>query len=233
MLFASLLTFIAVACMAVGLFLEHARFLPAHVAAAGGGLLFGLSLFFVVPEVAESAGQAPAWLLTVGVCGVLILLDRLLFHDGQTHGHVVGPLLAATAIHSFFDGWTVRAVAINPLANITVAFGLALHKAPEGLAVGWISRRSIPNVWNALAAGLAVELMTLVGAAVEPRASRSGEATFGPWWSAVVLSIIAGSFLFLGIHAVLPNRRRISVVGTFVAALALVACASRVMEAGI
>lgn len=226
MVIASLVTLIAVACVAAGLFLEHARFLPAHIAAAGGGLLFGLSLFWLVPEVAESAGQTPAWLLAIGVCGFLILLDRMLLHGGQMHGHIIGPLLAATAIHSFVDGWSVRAIAINPLANLAVALGLALHKAPEGLAVGWISRRSIPSLWRAMAAGMAVELMTLAGAIVEPSASRSGLAAFGPWWSSTVLSIIAGSFLFLGIHAVLPNRRRFSVVGTFLGALVLVACAS-------
>lgn len=230
MVVASLLTLIAIACVAAGLFVGRTAFLPAHVAAAGGGLLFGLSLFWVLPEVAESAGPTPAWVLTLGVCGLLILLDRMLLHDGHARGHVLAPLLIATAVHSFVDGWSVRAIAINPLANLAVALGLALHKGPEGLAVGWICRRSISSLWKAAAAALAVEFMTLVGAWVEPRASRSALQAFGPWWTSLVLSFIAGSFLFVGIHAVLPNRRRLSVVGTFFLSLALVACASRIKQ---
>ncbi len=230
MVIASVLTLIALCSVTAGLFLEHARFMPAHVAAAGGGLLFGLSLFWVVPEVAENAGRTPAWLLAVGVCGLLIFLDRIVIHEAETPGHIVWPLLIATAIHSFVDGWSIRAIAINPLANTAVALGLALHKAPEGLAVGWISRRSFSNLAKATAAGMAVEAMTLAGAIAEPGASRSGQAAFGAWWTSVVLSIIAGSFLFLGIHAVLPNRKRASVIGTFLATLALVACASLVRD---
>lgn len=230
MVVASLLTVIALACVGAGLFLGRTPFLPAHVAAAGGGLLFGLSLFWVLPEVAQSAGRMPAILLALGVCGLLVLIDRMLLHDGHAHGHVLLPLLAATAVHSFIDGWSVRAIAINPLANLAVALGLALHKGPEGLAVGWICRRSIPNLWKASVVALGVELMTLLGAWVEPRASRSGVQEFGDWWTVFVLSVISGTFLFIGIHTVLPNKKRLSVVGTFLVSLALVACASHVRE---
>jgi len=226
MAIASLLTLLALAGAGVGLFMAHVRFLPAHIAAAGGGLLFGLSLFWVVPEVAEGAGRATAWMIAIGVCSGLILLDRVLLHEGHAPGHIIVPLLAATAIHSFIDGWSIRAVGVNALTNAALGIGLALHKAPEGLAVGWICRRSIPSLITASFATVAVELMTLVGAAVEPIANRSGLAAFGHWWTATVLSVIAGSFLFLGVHAVLPNRKRFSVMSAFGAALLLVACAS-------
>ncbi len=226
MLAASLLTLLALAGVAAGLFMGHVRFLPAHVAAAGGGLLFGLSLFWVVPEAAEDAGQAAAWIMAIAVCGLLLLADRMLLHKGQASKHVIGTLLVATAIHSFLDGWSIRAIAGNPFTNVTVTLGLALHKGPEGLAVGWISRRSIPRLWKAIVASSGVELMTLAGAAVQPIANQSGRAAFGPAWTAGVLSVIAGSFFFLGVHAILPNRKRLSVMVAFVGAFTLVACAS-------
>ncbi|MBV8551230.1 MAG: hypothetical protein JOY54_08005 [Acidobacteriaceae bacterium] len=228
MAIASLLTLLALAGVAAGLFMAHVRFLPVHLAAAGGGLLFGLSLFWVVPEIAESAGHAVAWSLVVAVCGALVFADRVLLHEIEEAGHVVGPLLAAAAVHSFVDGWSVRAIAGNPLKDAALALGLALHKAPEGLALGWICRRSLPAIWEAAAISVSIELLTLVGAAIEPAASRSGTAAFGPWWTAGVLSVIAGSFLFLGLHAILPNRKRPSVIGAFVGTLVLVACASLV-----
>ncbi|MBV9157219.1 MAG: hypothetical protein JO097_13230, partial [Acidobacteriaceae bacterium] len=139
-------------------------------------------------------------------------------------GHaVIGPLLAATAAHSFLDGWSVRLFTGQPVASIAVPLGLGLHKIPEGLAVGWIARKSMASPWKAAAAGLAVEAMTLVGAWAEPKVDASGAARFGALWSAAVLAIIAGSFLFLGLHAVLPVRRRAGVIAVFVGAMVVVA----------
>jgi zinc transporter ZupT len=54
-------------------------------------------------------------------------------------------------------------------------------------------------------------------------ADRTAGARFGPWWTASVLSVIAGAFLFLGFHAVFPNWKRKPVVLTFIVTLALVA----------
>jgi zinc transporter ZupT len=108
------------------------------------------------------------------------------------------------------------------LTNVAVPVGLALHKVPEGLALGWIARRTVPSHWKAALAGSSVEILTVVGALIEPRANTAGAATFGPWWSATVLAVIAGGFLFLGLHAVLPNWRRLGVVAVFVVTLLLV-----------
>jgi zinc transporter ZupT len=217
------LTLLAFAGIACGLFLDRFLRLSDRLSAAGGGLLFGIAIFWVVPEIAEGAGWLVGILLVVAACGGVAGLDRLLLHTGHSPRHgVVGPLLAATAVHSFLDGWSVRALAIQPVANIAAPLGLGLHKIPEGLALGWIVRRSIASKWKAAGAAGAVELMTLAGAFVEPRAYRSGTAAFGGWWSAVVLAIIAGSFLFLGLHALLPARKRADVVAAFIATLGLV-----------
>jgi zinc transporter ZupT len=217
------LTLLAFAGIAGGFFLDHFLGLSDHLAAIGGGLLFGIALFWVLPEIAEGAGWLAAFLLAVAACGVLAGIDRLLTHTGHSPRHgVVGPLLAATAVHSFLDGWSVRAFTVQPLANVAVPLGLAFHKIPEGLALGWIVRRSIAGTWKAVAAAAGAELLTVAGAFVEPRAYESGTAAFGGWWSAGVLSIIAGSFLFLGIHALAPGRKRASVVAVFLGTLAVV-----------
>jgi hypothetical protein len=75
----------------------------------------------------------------------------------------------------------------------------------------------------AVGVSVAVELVTLLGAFVEPAANRSGAAVFGHWWTAAVLAVIAGSFLFLGFHTVLPNRKNTGVVAIFFTALAATA----------
>jgi hypothetical protein len=50
-----------------------------------------------------------------------------------------------------------------------------------------------------------------------------GTAQFGGGWPAAVLAIIAGSFLFLGFHAVLPHWKKASVLVVFAATMVLVA----------
>lgn len=217
------LTLLAFAGIAAGLLLGHTWTLSHHLAAIGGGVLFGIALFWVIPEIAEGSGWVAGVALTLGACCALAGLDWLMSHSGHSPRHgVVGPLLAATAVHSFLDGWSVRAFAVQPVADIAVPLGLALHKIPEGLALGWIARRSFSRTWKAAGAAAAVEVLTLAGALIEPRANKSGIAAFGAGWSAVVLAIIAGSFLFLGVHALVPARKRAGVVLLFVITLAAV-----------
>jgi len=214
-----LLTTLALFGVLAGSVLGQSRTLSAHLAAAGGGLLSGICLFWLLPEIAGVSGWIAGCALAGLACATLLLLDRYLAHVGLSPRHgVVGPLLAATSIHSFLDGWSVRALAIQPLTSVAVPIGLALHKVPEGLALGWILRKATHSTSRAVLAGAAVELLTVIGASVEPRADRSGVATFGSWWTAVVLSIVAGTFLFLGFHTVVPERKKAGVVPIFVAA---------------
>ncbi|MBV9761464.1 MAG: hypothetical protein JO340_12940 [Acidobacteriaceae bacterium] len=214
------LTLLAFAGVGAGLLLGHTWRLSHHLAAIGGGVLCGIALFWVIPEIAESFGWIGSASLAIGACCALAALDWLLSHSEHSpRNGIAGPLLAATAIHSFLDGWSVRAFAIQPVADVAVPIGLALHKIPEGLALGWIARRSFLKVGKAVAAAAAVEAFTLAGAVIEPRANRSGVAAFGEGWSAAVLAVIAGSFLFLGVHALAPARKRAGVVGLFVITL--------------
>jgi zinc transporter ZupT len=224
MAIAWMLTLLACAGIGVGVLLGSSGRLSDHLAAAGGGLLFGISLFRIIPEIAESSGWLMAVALSAVACCGLIALDRILIHTGHSPRHgVMGPLLAAAAAHSFLDGWSVRALSVQPFANIAVPLGLALHKLPEGIALGWIVRRSTSKRFQSGVIAGAVEMMTIVGAWVEPRANASGTAAFGMWWSDAVLAIIAGGFLFLGVHALVPARTRRGVVPIFLAAVAITA----------
>ena len=218
-----LLTLLALAGVIAGVRLGQARTLSSHIAAAGGGLLFGIALFWVIPEIAEISGWTAAYLLPVLAGGALLAADRLLIHGRHSPRQgVVGPLLAATAVHSFLDGWSVRALSGPAMTSMAVTLGLALHKVPEGLALGWIARRVSSSVWRAALAAGAVELLTLAGAFVEPWANESGSVTFGSWWTTGMLTVISGSFLFLGFHALWPSWRRPGVLVVFLASLVLI-----------
>jgi zinc and cadmium transporter len=202
-----LLTLLAWGGVVAGLFLGQWHRASSHLAAAGGALLFGIALFLVIPEIAGRLGWAAAFGLALAVCCVLMLLDRLLRHGSHSAREVIGALLTATAVHSFLDGWSLRAFSVQPFASVAVPLGLALHKVPEGLALGLITRRSMSSISKALAVSAGVEGLTLIGALIEPGVNASGTAKFGNWWTAIVLAIVAGSFLFLGYHTFLENRR--------------------------
>lgn len=217
MLIAWLITALAIAGIFGGV-LGHVRLPSAPLAAAGGGLLVGICIFWLMPEIVPITGFFRAVVLLAAVCAFLLTIDRTLGHRFML------PLLAATALHSFLDGWALRTLAIRPLENIAVPIGLALHKIPEGLALGWIVRKWLPNAAAAVALASAVELMTPLGSFVEPYADRNGLAMFGSFWTAIVLAIVGGSFLFLGLHAVLPERRKGNIVVIFFATFAVVGC---------
>ncbi len=226
-----LLTLLALGGVIAGVLLGQPRRFSSYLAAAGGGLLLGITLFWLMPEIAATTGWAWAFGLAFGAGGVMALFDRFLNHgDHALRSGLAGPLLAAAAIHSFLDGWSVRVLAGQPVAALVVPLGLALHKVPEGLALGWITR-NVMSMRRAIAVSGAVEAVTLAGALVEPRANQTGAAEFGTWWTAIVLAVISGSFLFLAFHAVAPARRKAGVIPLFIATLLVVAAAAA-MERG-
>jgi zinc transporter ZupT len=215
-----LLTLLAVGGVIGGVMLGQTRFWTSQLGAAGGGLLFGIALFWLVPEIAEISGWLGAAALALAGCVLIAGLDALLMHTGHSpRSGAIGPLLAATAVHCFLDGWSVRALGGRPMTDLAVAIGLALHKIPEGLALGWVLRRSLQLPRTAMLLGSTVELLTALAAFVEPKANNSGIATLGAWWTAGVLAVISGSFLYLGFHVVIPERNKRGVVPLFAATL--------------
>jgi zinc transporter ZupT len=224
------LTLLAWAGIIAGVFLGQSRAPSAHIAAAGGGLLFGMALFWLLPEMAETVGWPAALLLITFGCAVLWVLDRTLLHrHNHNHGQsgaVAVPLLAAAAVHSLIDGWSVQVFSREALAEVAVPLGLALHKIPEGVALGLLTRKSVSTAWKALTLAGAVEAMTLVGAWIEPRADLSGKALFGAGWSEMVLGIVAGTFLYLGLHTMVPARGRRGILPVFLSGTASVGIAA-------
>ena len=62
----------------------------------------------------------------------------------ELHGFA-GPLIVAAALHSFLDGWSIATVQLGvPLGlRVAVPLAIALHKLPEGIALGGILRASL------------------------------------------------------------------------------------------
>lgn len=194
-----------------------------------GGLLIGVAAFGLIPELASDMGWMKSLLLVALGYLLLKVLDSFAFsvcpscahdhaHDDcaeQLHGFAA-PLLLATAFHAFVDGWGLVAVQQGVFtAGTRAAFAAALflHKIPEGLALGTITRASIHRAGKALALCAAVEMATIAGGAA------------GYWltpanWVGYPLAMAGGTFLFLGVHAVHGDWKHRGARTAFIPALA-------------
>ncbi len=206
---------LACAGAAVGTRLEEAPRLSSPLLRASGILLILISAVWVLPEVAVAHG----WILSVacaaGGLALLWVVDRFLYpvcpacshsHDHAgcatpLHGFAV-PLLAATSIHSFFDGWALASSqGANEAVRAAFLLGIALHKVPEGLALGAILRASLESHSRSLLAAIAAEGMTLAGGALA-----IGLEMHSAHWTGALLAVAAGMFIYLGWHSIEGGR---------------------------
>lgn len=224
-----LATGVAIAAAAAGVeLLAHAKHARVLIPLSGG-LLIGVALFGLIPELVLDMG----WLRGI-VCvgaGYLLLhvLDRFAFpvcpgcahdhsHEGcaETLHGFAAPLLIAIAIHAWVDGWglvTVERNAHTPGAGTALAAALLLHKIPEGLALGTMLRASVGREWTALALCALVELSTIGGGAAGLWLTPAG-------WVSYPLAVAGGTFLFLGVHAIDSDWKRHGARPAFIPAIA-------------
>jgi zinc transporter ZupT len=220
---------------------RKAQGVPRVVLPFSAGILLGVALFGLLPELAGQAGWAVSLVLFSAGYGLLILVDRHVFpvcptcahdHDHHTcseelHGFAV-PLLAAAAIHSFLDGWSVAtAQQVAPLGlRVAVPLAVILHKIPEGIALGGIMCAAIGPRPAALVASVLAEGCTMLGAGagllLAPR--------LGSGWILYPLGLTAGWIFYLGFHAVHEEWKRRGAAPAFVSALTGVAGAAAIQR---
>ena len=82
--------------------------------------------------------------------------------DTELHGFAA-PLIGAAAVHSFLDGWSIATAQLAvPLGlRIAVPLAVALHKLPEGIALGGILRAAVKSRRAALGWCIVAEGATL------------------------------------------------------------------------
>ena len=213
---ALLATLVAALGAILGVSLTGARGNTRLVVSFSGGLLLGIATFGLLPEVWREIGPASAASLFLAGYVLLMVIDRNFYpvcpscshdhnHDAcatALHGFAA-PLIVATSFHAFIDGWGISTSQWSSVgAALPVA--LALHKLPEGVALGALLRASEPTRWRSLGAALVVESMTLGGAvaglSLAPHVSV--RSLHYP------LAMAGGCFCYLGFHAVHGEWRR-------------------------
>ncbi len=232
-----MLTLAALAGSAVGIWLIGTPLLARRVVPFSGGVLVGISLFWVMPELAGRFGwfAGPGWLLVGLAC--LWLINRYVSplcptcahgheHDSCTrrlHGFAA-PLIGAAAVHALIDGWGLAA-SLNEAAGSlgeAVFLGIALHKIPEGLAMGVILRAALGSWRTAMAGAAAAQAPMILGGFLE-----SVTAPYvGSYWLFLLLALAGGSFLFLGVHALHTELKQRGALPTFATAVAGAAAAA-------
>ena len=176
-------------------------------------------MFGVLPELAGRYGWAGGIALLGGGAGVLWLFSRYVYpvcpSCSHTHDHehcaaalhgFAAPLIGAAALHAFLDGVGISASLREQSGGLAAALLLAVtvHKIPEGIALGIMLRASMRSRRRAFALCAAVEGATFFGALFE--AAITGRA--GTAWVPFALALAAGSFAYLGFHAIHGEWRR-------------------------
>ncbi len=220
---------IAGACAGVWLTGAHRR--ARTVVPFSAGVLLGVVLLGLIPELGLEFG----WTATVPLFGAgylaLLLVSRYVYpvcptcshdHDHNTcaaelHGFT-WPLIAAASLHSFLDGWSVAATGVtaNAAVRVAVPLAVALHKIPEGIALGGILRASVKSRARALAWSVGAEAVTLAGGA----AGLWLAPQLGARWTVYPVGITAGWLCYLGYHAVHEEWKRRGAVPAFLSAAA-------------
>jgi zinc transporter ZupT len=208
-----------------------------------GGLLLGVFLFGLFPELVTDIG----WLRGLALCGAGYLLlfgvNRYVFpvcpscaHDHNheacravLHGFA-GPMVAAAAVHSALDGWSIVTAENAGVSGVRLALPLAvvLHKIPEGVALGAILRAAVVSRATAFGWCVVAEGVTLLGGA----AGLGLTPVLGQAWISYPLAIAGGFFFYLGFHAVHGEWKRRGALPTFMPA-ATGAVGAAVLQQGV
>ena len=203
----------AVLAAAGGVWLSSIHAVARRISPFGGGILVGVAMLWVLPEMAVfwSWGTALAW-IAAGFAALWIT-DRYFYpvcpscshaheheHDHCERAlHGFGPpLLIAASLHAAVDGWSVTAAGDAAGLGGAFALAVAVHKIPEGIALGVIARAALNTPRSALWWSMGAELMTLAGAALEIMLAPH----LGPAPLHALLAIAGGAFVYLGGHAV-------------------------------
>jgi zinc transporter ZupT len=238
---ALLATVAALAGAVIGVYLRGLGKSTRMMVPFGGGLLLGVSVFGLFPELVGELGVAGGVVLFAAGYLTLLAVNRYIYpvcpSCAPDHNHDVcrvalhgfaGPLVAAAAIHSALDGWSIVTAEWSATLGVRMALpvAVALHKVPEGIALGAILRAAVVSRPAALGWCVLAEMATLGGGALAMAiAPRLGGA-----WVSYPLAIAGGFFVYLGFHAVHGEWKRRGALPAFMPALTGAAGAAAIQQ---
>jgi zinc transporter ZupT len=150
------------------------------------GVLLGVSVFWILPEIAEDRGWTVTLALVVPLVLVLALIDRYVYpicpfclgnlhaQEQTCHSHAftrravaIGwPLLIVGCVHCFLDGWAIGLARVGAAASsaaAAISYGVIVHKLPESVAIGIVAARLTSTRLHAMAMVGLIQLSMLAG----------------------------------------------------------------------
>lgn len=200
------------------------------------GALLGAAAFTLIPESFKSIGFLNVVLGLASGYFLFWFISKYFSHvcpacaashfDEQTtkkFSEIVLTLLIALSVHSFLDGVAISSGNINVNVHDKSIFtAITAHKFPEGLALAALMVSSNYKKGKIILFVILVELTTILGAVC---GMFFLESLISPVIMGIVMSHIAGGFIYLAIHAVLgemyKNHKKL-VIGTFSFGLLLI-----------
>jgi zinc transporter ZupT len=146
--------------------------------------------------LAVAAGYAVFWLIGTYVAPICPACAMRSFEDGHHHAEGRGLVFLALVlgIHCFLDGLGVSAAStVEASFGLRVCGAIAVHKLPEGFALGLMLIAGGRPAWRAFSWAVGIESATLAGALAGAFMHPS------EFWLAVVLAHIGGTFLYLSV----------------------------------
>src|ERR1017187_5944956 len=205
----ALATFVGLLGAVLGIWLTGLRQRARAVVPFSAGVLLGVALFGLVPELASEIGWRITVLLFAIGYGALLLVNRLVYRVCPTCAHDHDHNACSTELH-----------------GLAVPLAVALHKLPEGIALGGILRASVGSRKVALGWAVLAEGATLAGGALGLLMGPH----LGSEWITYPMGIAAGWLFYLGYHAVHEEWKRRGARPAFAWAAAGVAGAAAIQR---
>jgi len=181
--------------------------------AFSSGALIAITFFDVLPESLDIAKSIDLSIQTLMIALVATfiffsLVERFFLthhhHEGEEHGHIMGPIGAIGLVaHSFLDGAAIGiAFQVSSSMGILVALAVISHDFTDGINTVVIMLKNEQSVRNARIFLLIDAVAPVFGILV------ASFFLINQSVLAVVLSAFAGQFLYIGAANLLPETYR-------------------------
>ena len=179
--------------------------------AFSSGALIAITFFDVLPESLDIAGSVSVRALMITLVATFLffsLVERFFLthhhHEGEEHGHIMGPIGAIGLVaHSFLDGAAIGiAYQANPKIGLIVALAVISHDFTDGINTVVIMLKNEQNVKNARRFLFADAIAPVFGILV------ASFLVINQSVLAVILAAFSGQFLYIGAANLLPETYR-------------------------
>ena len=181
-----------------------------HLISYAVGMLLGVALLSLLPEVLHDLSPARAGMvLLAGIMGFFVLEKLVLWHhchseDCETHGRPGALILIGHGFHSFVDGVAIGAAVQTSIPlGVSTAIAVALHEVPQ--QVGDFAVLLHAGYRRGPALGLSV-----LSAAGAVTGTVAAFLAFGslPGVLPYALAVAAASFLYIAMADLMPGLHK-------------------------